>query len=90
MVDRVKPLMTAVSFAIMPIVAVIAMIGSVLILIIAPVASSEIVYPESVAMAEGDYALIKAEMEQYQGMPYEWAGDRPETSFDCSGLTAWV
>lgn len=27
---------------------------------------------------------------QYQGMPYRFGGRTPQTSFDCSGLVAWV
>jgi len=92
-VDKVKPLIAAASISVMPIVVAISMTVMILFLFMAPLfgfGSTDAVYPPSEAMADGDYALIKAEMEQYIGMPYVWAGDRPETSFDCSGLTAWV
>ena len=90
-IDKVKPLIAAASISVMPIVVVISMTVMILFLFMAPLfgfGSTDAVYPPSEAMADGDYALIKAEMEQYIGMPYVWAGDRPETSFDCSGLTA--
>ena len=93
MVNAAKPLIAAASIPLAMIATVAMTIMAVVFMFMAPflsIASTETVYPESEAMAEGDYALIKAEMEQYQGMPYVWAGDRPETSFDCSGLTAWV
>ncbi|MGG5343946.1 lysozyme family protein [Enterococcus sp. AZ192] len=32
---------------------------------------------------------IMDEALKYQGFPYVFGGDRPETSFDCSGLTKW-
>ena len=91
MVDKVKPLIAAASISVMPIVAAMATTIAILFLIISPILGfGEYTYPPSEAMGDSDYALIKAEMEQYIGMPYVWAGDRPETSFDCSGLTAWV
>ena len=93
MVNAAKPLIAAASIPLAMITTAAMTIVATTFFFLAPflgVASTETVYPESEAMAEGDYALIKAEMEQYQGMPYVWAGDRPETSFDCSGLTAWV
>lgn len=93
MVNAAKPLIAAASIPLAMIATAAMTILATTFFFLAPflsIASTETVYPESEAMAEGDYALIKAEMEQYQGMPYVWAGDRPETSFDCSGLTAWV
>ena len=93
MVNAAKPLIAAASIPLAMITTAAMTIVATTFFFLAPflgVASTETIYPESEAMTEGDYALIKAEMELYQGMPYVWAGDRPETSFDCSGLTAWV
>ena len=93
MADKVKPLIAVASISVMPIVAAMATTVSIIFLFLVPVlgfASTDTIYPPSEAMADEDYLLIKTEMEKYLGMPYVWAGDRPETSFDCSGLTAWV
>ena len=37
----------------------------------------------------GDFAIVMAELEKYQGWPYVWGGKNPSTGFDCSGLTSW-
>jgi len=34
--------------------------------------------------------LVMEEALKYEGYPYVFGGDNPDTSFDCSGLTRWV
>ncbi|WP_100489218.1 lysozyme family protein [Sporolactobacillus pectinivorans] len=44
------------------------------------------------AVAQFDDATVQAIMTEalkYQGWKYEFGGDNPNTSFDCSGLTQW-
>ncbi len=36
------------------------------------------------------FKIMMAEVLKYQGTPYVWAGDNPQTGFDCSGLTQWA
>lgn len=38
------------------------------------------------ATFEGDLAQLQSMWEQYEGMPYNFGGQSPATSFDCSGL----
>ncbi len=33
---------------------------------------------------------ILAEARKFEGWPYVWGGDSPDTSFDCSGLMTWI
>src|SRR5699024_2128605 len=33
--------------------------------------------------------LVMDEALKYEGYPYVFGGDNPDTSFDCSGLTQW-
>jgi hypothetical protein len=46
-------------------------------------------YLVPVRMNEGTLGMVLAEAYQYQGYPYVFGGSSPQTSFDCSGLTAW-
>jgi cell wall-associated NlpC family hydrolase len=42
---------------------------------------------------EIDDVVFQAMMKEalkYQGWPYVWAGDSPDTGFDCSGLMQWI
>lgn len=36
------------------------------------------------------FQLVMEEALKYEGFPYVFGGARPDTSFDCSGLTQWV
>ncbi|MEH6949118.1 bifunctional lytic transglycosylase/C40 family peptidase [Bacillus sp. JJ634] len=47
--------------------------------------------PSVVAMGMGSktYQSVMKIALQYQGKPYEWGGEHPSTSFDCSGLWFW-
>ncbi|QWI25643.1 CHAP domain-containing protein (plasmid) [Bacillus mycoides] len=40
-------------------------------------------------MADGMFKTVMDEAIKYQGWPYVWAGDDPNTGFDCSGLVMW-
>ncbi|MCP8968951.1 bifunctional lytic transglycosylase/C40 family peptidase [Ectobacillus ponti] len=35
------------------------------------------------------YRQVMAEALKYKGWPYQWGGETPNTSFDCSGLLKW-
>lgn len=41
------------------------------------------------ANVEGDFAIVLAEVEKYNGWSYVWGGKSPQVGFDCSGLVAW-
>lgn len=38
---------------------------------------------------DGDFAIVLAEVEKYNGWSYVWGGKSPQSGFDCSGLVAW-
>ncbi|WP_083995221.1 lysozyme family protein [Caryophanon latum] len=37
----------------------------------------------------GDFAIVLAEVEKYNGWSYVWGGKSPTVGFDCSGLVGW-
>lgn len=37
-----------------------------------------------------DFAKVYAEAIKYLGYPYQWGGQSPTTSFDCSGFMYWI
>ena len=41
-------------------------------------------------LADETFAAILEEAEKYIGYPYVWGGDKPSTSFDCSGFVSYV
>ena len=45
--------------------------------------------PVSSAFSEEEATALLQEALKYEGFRYSWGGERPETSFDCSGLTRW-
>lgn len=49
-------------------------------------------YPAGAPVIEGGGVAFQSLMKialQYSGMPYQWGGANPSTSFDCSGLWVW-
>jgi cell wall-associated NlpC family hydrolase len=45
---------------------------------------------DSSPLGVSTYNAIMNEALKYQGYPYVFGGDNPQTSFDCSGLTQWA
>jgi cell wall-associated NlpC family hydrolase len=43
-------------------------------------------------LAGGDalFQQVMTEALKFEGWPYQWGGETPNTSFDCSGLTKWA
>lgn len=44
--------------------------------------------PDALLNSDEKFARLIEEADQYVGFPYVWGGSSPETSFDCSGLSA--
>ncbi|WP_439957428.1 bifunctional lytic transglycosylase/C40 family peptidase [Oceanobacillus oncorhynchi] len=45
---------------------------------------------EAPAFGDETFQAVMEEALKYEGFPYVFGGDNPNTSFDCSGLTRWV
>ncbi|MGO3170119.1 MAG: bifunctional lytic transglycosylase/C40 family peptidase [Bavariicoccus seileri] len=45
---------------------------------------------ESPSFDDDTFQAVMEEALKYEGYPYTFGGDNPNTSFDCSGLTRWV
>ncbi|MBY7141728.1 bifunctional lysozyme/C40 family peptidase [Virgibacillus sp. NKC19-3] len=45
---------------------------------------------EAPSFGDETFQAVMEEALKYEGFPYVFGGDNPNTSFDCSGLTRWV